>query len=137
MFTKEAWQLCGANAIAINDKLSYILVKHADEYLILAEKRLGEFISRYSNGQDPKTQFKTLMVFSGAELVDMTLERPFDGSKRGLPLIIDRENVKATSGTGIHTVSPAHNVEDLRLSYAHGLSRSGCVEPETGFLTKP
>ncbi len=46
-FTGESWQLCGANAVAINDKLSYILVKQGKEYLILAEKRLGEFISRF------------------------------------------------------------------------------------------
>ena len=57
--------------MAINDKLSYILVKHGDEYLIMAEKRLGEFISRFQNKRDPKSHFKTLMVFSGAELVDM------------------------------------------------------------------
>ena len=36
----------------------------------MAEKRLGEFTARYSNSRDPKTTFKTLMVFSGAELAD-------------------------------------------------------------------
>ena len=34
-------------------------------------------------------------------------------------------------------MSPAHNVDDLRLSYAYKLSRSGCIDSETGFLTKP
>ena len=55
VFTEEAWQLCGAKAVAINDRLSYILVKQNEDYLILAEKRLGEFISRYTNSRDPKT----------------------------------------------------------------------------------
>ena len=63
VFTDEAWQLCGAKAVAINDKLSYILVKQNNDYFILAEKRLSEFIARYTNSRDPKTQYKTLMVF--------------------------------------------------------------------------
>jgi len=48
VFTEDAWQLCAAQAVAINDKVSYALVKHDNEYLILAEKRIGEFISRMS-----------------------------------------------------------------------------------------
>ena len=55
VFTNETWQLCAANAVAINDKLSYILVKHRDEYLIMAEKRLGEFISRFTTNRDAKS----------------------------------------------------------------------------------
>ena len=51
-------------------------------------------------------------------------------------MIVNRE-LKWTYGTGIHTVSPAHNVEDLRLSYAYQLPRSGCIDSETGFLTRP
>lgn len=135
VFTSESWQLCAANAVAINDKLSYILVKHGNEYLIMAEKRLGEFISRFTSNRDAKTQFKTLMVFSGAELIDMQIERPF-GENGHLPLVVNRD-LKWTHGTGIHTISPAHNVEDLRLSYAFKLSRSGCIDSATGFLTKP
>ena len=135
VFTDEAWRLCGAKAVAINDRLSYILVKQGAEYLILAKKRLGEFISRFTNARDPKTTFKTLMVFSGAELSDMVLERPF-GESGSLPVIVNRE-LKLTFGTGIHSVSPAHGVDDLKMSYAYDLSRSGCIDAETGFLTSP
>ena len=56
----------------------------------MAEKRLGEFISRFTNSRDPKTAFKTLMVFSGVELDEMTVERPF-GERGSLPVIINRE----------------------------------------------
>jgi len=101
----------------------------------MAEKRLGEFISRFTNSRDPKTSFKTLMVFSGSELSDMILERPF--RERGtLPVIVNRE-LKPTFGTGIHSVSPAHCMDDLKMSYAYDLSRRGCVDPETGFLSNP
>ena len=135
VFTPESWQICAAKAVAINDKLSYILVKQGNEYLILAEKRLGEFIARFANGRQPATQFKTLMVFSGAELADVQLERPF-GEPGHLPTVINRE-LKWTFGTGIQTVTPAHNIDDMRLSYHYNLSRQGCIDPETGFLQSP
>lgn len=103
----------------------------------MAEKRLGEFISRLTSSRDPKTQFRTILVFSGADLIDLKLERPFSaGSTGSLPLIVDRE-LKPTFGTGIHSISPAHNIEDLKKSYAFNLSRNGCIDPETGFLTQP
>ena len=52
VFTGDTWQLCGATAVAINDRLSYVLVKQAKDYYILAEKRLGEFISRMTSTQN-------------------------------------------------------------------------------------
>ena len=78
------------------------------------------------------------MVFQGSELSGLELEMPFltssdDGS---LPVVIDR-NLRSSFGTGIHTVSPAHNIEDLKLSYAHNLSRNGCIDHATGYLTQP
>ena len=65
----------------------------------------------------------------------MFLERPF-GEPGTLPVIVNRE-LKPTFGTGIHSVSPAHCMDDLKMSYAYELSRRGCIDPETGFLTNP
>ena len=50
-----------------------------------------------------------------------------------LEVVIYNE-IKPTFGTGIHTVTPAHDIDDLRISYAHNLERKGAVEAETGFL---
>ena len=59
------------------------------------------------------------------------------------PLVSDRNptlecvvynNLKPTFGTGIHTITPAHDVDDLRISYAHNLDRHGAVSAESGFL---
>ena len=67
----------------------------------------------------------------------MELERPFaEGSDGSLPVVIDNE-IKQNFGTGIHSVSPAHNIEDLKTSYRCKLSRSGCIDPTTGCLTTP
>lgn len=61
VFSPEPWKLLGAHAAAINQNLSYSLVKYEDEYLILADKRLSEFQVRAEKGK----QYKTLMVLTG------------------------------------------------------------------------
>ena len=76
------------------------------------------------------------MVFGGDVLSQMKFERPFSPSSGELRVINDSQ-LTPTFGTGIHTVTPAHNVESLRLSYAYDLSREGCVNPQTGNLTQP
>ena len=76
------------------------------------------------------------MVFQGTEFENCVLEKPFAEGSGSLPVLVDRE-LKPTFGTGINSVSPAHKVEDLKLSYAHNLSRNGCVDHVTGFLKSP
>ena len=65
----------------------------------------------------------------------MKVDRPFAESG-SIPVIINKD-LTPSFGTGIHSVSPAHCIDDLDLSYAASLSRAGCVDPETGHLTKP
>lgn len=63
LWTEDCWKLEGANAVAFNPAIGYLLVKHDSDYLILAEKRLGEFTARVANGK--ADSFKTLLVISG------------------------------------------------------------------------
>jgi len=135
VFTKDAWQLAGASAVAVNETLTYVLVKHKGEYLILAEKRLGEFISRIDQvpGEPP---FKTLLAFGGETLAGMKIENPLKSPDRSPQLeVVVYNNLKPTFGTGLSTVTPAHDIDDLRISYAHNLDRLGAVDAETGFLS--
>ena len=75
------------------------------------------------------------MLFSGDILSQMRFEKPF-GEPGYLPVIVNREQ-KPTYGTGIHTVTPAHNINDLQMSYMYDLPRIGCVDSKNGKLTKP
>jgi isoleucyl-tRNA synthetase len=103
--------------------------------LILAEKRLGEFVSRidHTPGEPP---FKTLLAFGGDSLAGMKLKNPLQSSDRSPNLdVVVYNQIKPTFGTGINTITPAHDIDDLRISYAHDLDRKGAVDAESGFLT--
>ena len=125
--------MLAAKAVLINDKKAYALVKHNNEYLIIAEKRIGEFIARLGGGR--ANSFKTLVIMSGEALADTVVENPLDRTS-ALP-VLACEDMKLTHGTGISTVSPAHNINDLRLSYVHNLPRDGIVDAKNGKFTHP
>jgi isoleucyl-tRNA synthetase len=133
VFTDDAWQICGAQAVAFNPKLFYTLTKLGDEHLILAEKRLGEFSLRAASRS--KERLKTLLVFSGEVFDEIKLEKPFE--QAGELVMVPKEDLAPTFGTGLSTVAPAHNIDSLRLSYTHNLSREGVVCHKTGALNSP
>jgi isoleucyl-tRNA synthetase len=102
VFTKDNWKLAGAQAVAVNEDYTYVIVKHhTGEYYIIAEKRLGEFISRDSH-PDP---FKILLAFSGDTLSEMKVENPLAkgpecSSPSQLPVVIYNK-ISLAYGTGI------------------------------------
>ena len=59
VFCTEPWKLTGTHGVAINEGLTYALGKFGEEYLIMAEKRIAEFVMR------TKKEFKTLIIFPG------------------------------------------------------------------------
>ncbi len=130
LWTEDCWKLEGACAVAFNPAIGYLLVKHKSDYLIFAEKRLGEFIARVANGK--ADAFKTLLVISGHSLSGMTARNPMNNAD--LPLIAVTD-LKPTFGSGLHTVTPAHSIQDLKLSYMHSLPREGILSSKTGLLS--
>jgi valyl-tRNA synthetase len=60
------------------------------------------------------------MVIDGESFVGMTAEHPITGDE--IPFVLS-ESLKPSFGTGFHSVTPAHGIEDLSLSYIFNLSR--------------
>jgi isoleucyl-tRNA synthetase len=74
LFADEAWKIAGAKAAMFNSKVTYVLGKLNSDYVILAEKRIGEFIARVGSGK--AENFKTLLVLTGDSLSDLVIENP-------------------------------------------------------------
>ena len=83
MWTEDNWKLANAKAVQFNPKLSYVVAEHKGETLILAEKRVGEFVARLGNGKPDS--FETLMVLSGEQMPGMTVRNPLNNQE--IPLI--------------------------------------------------
>lgn len=57
VFVNEPWHVAGMQAVGVNEHILYTLAKWRDQYLIVAEKRLGELQLRTGS------PFKKLLSF--------------------------------------------------------------------------
>lgn len=126
VFCSEPWQIAGMNAAGVNEGISYVLAKWNDEYIIAAEKRLPELQMRLG------IKYKKLMAFTGDTLEDMVLSHPLN--ERDVSILINNE-VTSEFGSGINCISPAHDINSLRVSYHYKLSKEGFVDKD-GLLTE-
>ncbi len=129
VFCTEPWKLIGTQAVAINEKITYALVKCSykgeedrdPEYLILAEKRIGEFLARGSSfyvtpgGKKESIELKTLMVMHGEQLKQIVLKNPLLPTNDQIPTVI-YNNITSSYGTGANAVIPGHDVESLKIA---------------------
>lgn len=142
VFCEEPWRLLGAQALAINDKLQYALIKCtyksasdgeilSSEYLLLAEKRIAEFQARAQyttmRGKKQVAELKTLVLINGAQLQSLVTAHPLLPGKT-LPTVV-YGGVSVQYGTGVMAVTPGHDLESLKVAshYTH-IEKSGVVD---------
>ncbi len=110
VWTTTPWTLPANVAIAINEKIKYILISLNNEKYILAESR-KEFI---------KDKFEILETFSGKELKGLEYEplfgNDFDfGKQKNIYKILSADFVSTEDGTGLVHIAPAFGEDDMNL----------------------
>jgi isoleucyl-tRNA synthetase len=118
VFCTEPWKVSAIQAVGLNENIMFVLAKWQDEYVIVADKRLGELQLR--SGQ----KFKKLLTFPGDTLDELTLEHPLNESE--VPVLINNE-VGSDYGTGVNSVTPAHDLESLKIAFHYDLPKRGYV----------
>ena len=127
VFCTEPWRVTGMKAVGINENVLYVLAKHNQDYVILAEKRLGELQMRTGK------PFKKLLTFNGDALDEISVMHPINDSE--IPILINNE-ISSEFGTGADCISPAHDLDSLKIAYHYGLEKSGYVTEEGLFDDK-
>lgn len=113
IWTTTPWTLPANLAIAVNPKMSYVLVKVGGERYIVAEDLLKDFIT--------KCQLENVMVektFFGNELEGLSTRHPF--INRESPIVF-ADYVTADTGTGCVHTAPGHGLEDYVTGLKYGL----------------
>lgn len=121
VFHQEPWQVVGMKAVGVNEGILYVLTKWEDEFLIVAEKRLGELQMRTG------IKFKKLLSFQGDTLENMQVKNPL--TNENIEVIINNE-VTHDNGTGINAVIPAHDFNSIGVTHHYNLSKAGFVSKE-------
>ena len=112
VWTTTPWTLPGNVAIAVNPKITYILVKINKEYLILAKERQSVL----------NVDFEILKEFKGKELIGLDYEPLFDKKivslvekSNNIYKILSADFVTINEGTGLVHIAPAFGQEDMEL----------------------
>ena len=113
-WTTTPWTLPGNVALAVGLDVDYVKVKQDDEFLILAEKRLGVLDGDY----------EVVERMKGRDLVDLDYEPvyPYSIPKEGRAhYVVDADFVSTEEGTGVVHTSALYGVDDLRLCQQKGI----------------
>ncbi|WP_067675061.1 isoleucine--tRNA ligase [Nocardia miyunensis] len=125
IWTTTPWTLPSNLAIAVHPDVTYVQVRGQDDkrYLLAAER-----VSQYARefGAEPEV----LGEYSGAALVDLRYEPPFDFfvGHPNAHRVLSADYVTTESGTGVVHLAPAFGEEDMDVASANGIE---LVQPLT------
>lgn len=120
VWTTMPWTLFGNRAVCVNPNMTYVVVEHNGENLLLAESRLSLLSGCVVN--------KKMM---GTELEGLEYLNPLNGEKWNV--VVDKF-VSDESGTGLVHLCPAHGDEDFKVCSRYGLPSKVLTDQKGCFL---
>lgn len=126
-WTTTPWTLPGNVALAVDNDIDYVKVRQGNEYLILAEARLGVLDG----------DFETVERMKGRNLVGLDYEPlfPYSVPEEGRAhYVVDADFVSTEEGTGVVHTSALYGVDDLRLCQEKGIPFKHTVGLDGKFL---
>ena len=139
-WTTTPWTLPSNTALAVGNKIDYVLVKSFNQYthepinVVLAKPLLGKQFSgkyfesedmNYSEG-DKKIPFQVVKEFKGADLVGITYEQllpyalPHEDANKAFQ-VISGDFVTTEDGTGIVHLAPTFGADDAQVAKDAGV----------------
>ena len=126
-WTTTPWTLPANTALAVNPKLTYVVVQQGEQQYVLAEGRLSVLSGDY-------THVETVL---GEQLLGLGYIPPFKDVLSGEGLkhtVVPADFVTDTSGTGIVHIAPMYGEDDFTLGKELGLVRQHTVGKDGRFL---
>jgi isoleucyl-tRNA synthetase len=132
VWTTTPWTLPSNTACAVGTAVTYALVEHAGELLVLAEDLLDMVL-----GED---QYVVKQRLAATELVGLHYRAPYDLVDVGDAdhrYVTTAEFVTTTDGSGIVHMAPAFGADDMAIGKREGLPIVNPVDAAGRFTTGP
>ncbi len=134
IWTTTPWTLPANQAVALNPKSEYVLVKgnfptSTVEAICVAKDLLEECMKRYQC-----VDYDIIATFNGEKVEKLSLQHPF--YPREVPVILG-EHVTLETGTGLVHTAPGHGMDDYVMGKQYHLpidnpvQNNGCFLPQT------
>jgi len=117
-WTTTPWTLPGNTALAVSEKISYVLVEVGGEFLIMAEDVLEKVLT---DEKHSVLEYKIIEKIKGKDLTGKTYKPIFSDRGEGAHKIWEADYVNTESGTGIVHLAPAYGEEDFELAKEKGI----------------
>jgi isoleucyl-tRNA synthetase len=129
IWTTTPWTLPANQAIALNPRLMYLLVKTPVGELILAQDLVAACMDTFGYTKD-KYQV-TGGAWPGTELEGILCQHPW--MEKEVPVVL-AEYVSTDRGTGVVHTAPGHGAEDYETGMRYGLKVENPVDDEGRFV---
>ncbi|WP_370293483.1 isoleucine--tRNA ligase [Thalassolituus sp.] len=147
IWTTTPWTLPANEAVSVHPELEYslVLLKEADEVLVLATDLVDDAAQRYGLGADDyevlaSARGKVFGQLPEQSAAPFVVKHPFmqaQGVDKFVP-VITGEHVTADSGTGAVHTAPMHGVDDYQVSNVYGIkSEEMLVDSQGNFIANP
>ena len=150
-WTTTPWTLPSNTALAVGEKIDYVLVQTYNPYtflpvhVVLAKDLCGKYfpeanagleLSEYKAG-DKKIPFKVLKEYKGKELCGLRYQQllPFAQPDNGDAFrVIGGDFVTTSDGTGIVHIAPSFGADDFRVAKQNGIGSLTLVDKRGKFV---
>ncbi len=127
IWTTTPWTIPANQAIAINQKLNYVIAQIPDQSFIIVADDLLEKVSKSVD-----IKFERKVLVKGTLLDKVIYKHPL--LDRISPVVLGGEYINVESGTGLVHTAPGHGVDDFNTGKKYNLPIS-CPVDERGFFT--
>jgi isoleucyl-tRNA synthetase len=139
IWTTTPWTLPGNVFVMAHPDEYYVKVRVGDEYWIIAEKRLEHVMREVG-----VSSYEVIERLRGSELSRYTYENPLVDAvpiqrklSRYHRVVMSREYVSMSEGTGLVHAAPGHGFEDFEVAQREGLSEAVvCPVDDEGRFTE-
>ena len=134
-WTTTPWTLPGNVALAVGEKIDYVKIKQADEFLILAKERLSvvtgdyEIVSEIKGSDLVGMEYEPLYPF-----MDLLLPEHQHAKRENMYKVYAADFVTTTDGTGIVHTAVMYGAEDFELGTRVGLPKFHLVNEQGKFI---
>lgn len=125
IWTTTPWSLPGNAGVMVNEAMSYCLVRHGDDLLVVAEERLDHLkeiigcdLPKVADLEGMCTRGTCALTVKGSDLLDTKYTAPFPAPQADPFRVLAGSHVTSESGTGLVHSAPAHGHEDYD-AFAH------------------
>ena len=127
IWTTTPWTIPANEAIAVNEKLEYVIAQSPAGSLIIIANDLLEKVSEILG-----INYEKKVLIKGSKLNGIVYKHPLYDKRS--PVVLGGDYITTESGTGLVHTAPGHGVDDFNTGKKYKLPIS-CPVDEKGFLT--